>query len=99
MKMLPWEDRPREEANLFNPAFCGALIFEFVKQYQSAKGKTVPFILPFVALPIALHPKTRNALPASIRTSLYSWIEEHTETLVGLGERARNLVPYMQESL
>lgn len=97
--MLPWERRPREEANLFNPAFCGALIFEFVKEYQSARRKASPFVLPFCALPIALHPVTRAALPLSTRNSLYSWLEEHTDTLVGLGERARNLTPYIEEAL
>ena len=97
--MLPWHDRPREEANLFNPAFCGALISEFTNEFYRARKKGPHFVLVFCALPIALHPTTCRSLPHSIRTSLYSWIEENPEALVGLAERARNLVPYIQEAL
>jgi ABC-three component (ABC-3C) system Middle Component 3 len=97
--MLAWKDRPKEEANLFNPAFCGALICEFVAEFHKARRAYPSFALIFCALPIALYPKLRQELPSSVRTSLYSWIEEHAENLVGYSERARNFVPYAQEAL
>lgn len=97
--MLVWHDRPKEEANLFNPAFCGALICEFVGEFYKARRAYPSFTLIFCALPIALYPKLRQTLPSSVRTSLYSWIEQHTESLVGYSERAKNFVPYAQEAL
>jgi len=50
-------------------------------------------------LPIALHGKTRRALPGSTVTSLYSWRERNPEVLVGFAERARSLRPIVQEAL
>ncbi|WP_306028839.1 three component ABC system middle component [Stappia sp. MMSF_3263] len=97
--MLQWEGRPREEAHLFNPAFCAAMLHEFVKEYQKAKGQAAPYALLFCALSIALHSKTRRALPGSTVTSLYSWRERNPEVLVGFAERARLLRPVVQEAL
>jgi hypothetical protein len=99
MSLLVWDKRPREEAHLFNPAFCAAAMHEFVKEYQKAKGAAAPYVLLFCFLPIAVHGKTRHALPGSTLTSLYSWRERNPQVLVGFAERARSLRPLVQEAL
>ena len=88
-----------EESNLFNPAYCGALIYEFVRAYQNAKGSPVPFALVFCALPITLHPATRDRLPKSTRTILFHWLENNPDLLVGFSDRVRNLVPFLRDAL
>ena len=40
-----WHQRPAEEANLFNPAFLGSLVYEFVKSFQKARPEGVPLTL------------------------------------------------------
>ncbi len=98
--MLPsWQLRPREEAHNFNPAFCGSLTYEFVKSYTKAKGTSAEFPLAFCALAIGLYPETREQMPATTRTGLYSWIERTPEALVGYSDRARSLVPYVKEAI
>ena len=100
MSLSPWrERRVTEEANHFNPAYCGVLICEFVHAYERAKRAPVPFALLFCALPIALHPATRNRLPSSIATGLFPWLENNRDVRVGFAERARNLTPYVREAL
>ena len=99
MSLGTWELRPREEAHLFNPAFCGVVLHEFIKEYVKAKGAACSLALLFCALPLALHSRARLALPGSTLTSLYSWRERHPEVLVGFAERARSLRPVVQESL
>ena len=99
MTIALWSERPREEAHLFNPAFCAAILHEFVKEFQKAKDQSAPYPLLFCALPISLHGKTRRALPGSTLTSLYSWRERNPEVLVGFAERARSLRPVAQEAL
>lgn len=99
MTLSTWEARPVEEANLFNPAFCGALIIEFVKEYAKAKQSPVPIILPFCALPISLHPRTRAALPSTTVNSMYTWLERNQKLLVGYPARAKSLVPAVQEAM
>ena len=99
MKLPAWTDRTQEEAHHFNPAFIGALTFEFIKAYESAKRAPAPFPLTFCALPLSLYPDSRVRLPNTTRTGLYSWIERTPEALVGYSERARNLVPYLKEGV
>lgn len=99
MSLSVWDQRPREEANLFNPAFCAVILSEFVKEFQKAKGSSCPYALLFCALPIALHGKTRWALPSTTLTSLYTWRERNPEVLVGFAVRARSLRPIAQEAL
>lgn len=99
MSLPVWDQRPREEANLFNPAFCAVVLGEFVKEFQNAKGISCPYALLFCAVPLSLHGKTRRALPSTTLTSLYSWRERNPEVLVGFAERARSLRPVVQEAL
>lgn len=98
--LLEWEYRAQEEAHLFNPAFCGALTYEFVKAFTKASGQEgAELPLAFCALPISLHWRTRKKLPASIRTSVYTWLQRNPEVLVGYGIRAKNLVPFIREGI
>ncbi|WP_221400796.1 three component ABC system middle component, partial [Rhodothalassium salexigens] len=93
MRLPIWRERSPEEANHFNPAYCGALIYEFVHSYTRAKSGPPSFCLPFCAMPVALHPDTRDRLPRSIITSLYPWLERNPDVLVGYDTRAQNLGP------
>lgn len=99
MSLALWSKRPPEEANLFNPALLGLLASEFIKEYVKAKGAPCPFALPFCALPVALHGKTRAGLPSSTVTSLYTWRERNPEALVGYADRAKSLRPAVQEAI
>lgn len=99
MKLLTWKERSPEEAAHFNPAFCGALIFEFVKEFEKSSCSGVEFPLPFCALAISMHPKTRGALPKSTITGLYAWLESNPNVKIGFAERIQNLRPYIQEAL
>lgn len=99
MSLKPWRNRVPEEAHHFNPAYCGALTYEFVCAYENAKSVSPSFALVFCALPLALHPATRDRLPYSIRTGLFSWLESNPDARVGFADRARNLTPYVREAL
>jgi hypothetical protein len=94
-----WEQRVTEEAYLFNPAFCGALIAEFVREFRNAKDDECPFMMPFCALPISLHPKTRSLLPNTTLTSMYTWLERNSESLIGYQARAASFRPVLQEAV
>lgn len=95
----PWEQRPPEEAYLFNPAFLGSLVFEFTKEYEKSRPGGVPLTLVPIALTVALHRQTRSKLPSSTVSSLYGWMQEHEDTLIGFVERVCGLMPYLREAL
>ena len=100
MSLNLWRDRwAPEGANHFNPAYCGVLVYEFVRSYEKARRVPVSFALVFCALPIALHPATRDRLPRSTVTGLLPWLEQNSDVRVGFADRARNLTPYVREAL
>jgi hypothetical protein len=92
-------ERSPEEANLFNPAFCGALVVKAVENFTKNAGDGLPFSLAFLILPIVLHRETRQSLPRTTITSLLAWIEDHQHQLVGFPDRVRRLRPITQEAV
>lgn len=100
MSLPIWSERPQEDAHLFNPAFCGALMVEFSVSYlNTKKTASLDLPLPFCALPISLHRETRNSLPSRTVTSLFTWLQRYPTAIVGYAERATNLAPYVKESV
>lgn len=97
--MIAWTEHSREEAHLFNPSFLGLLSWSVAAGYREASGDALPLELPFLALPLTLHKPTREALPASLRTSLAAWIETNAERRVGFIERARGLTPFVRNGI
>lgn len=94
-----WQQRPPEIANLFNPAFIAALIYEFVKEYEKSNSEGAPYPYIPIVITLALHPTTRRKLPSSTVSALYEWVQNNNECLVGLHERSKNFHPYAQEAL
>ena len=97
--MQPWPMRPVEEANLFNPAFCVTLLARATDDYLKKVGRSFPFALSFLVLPIVLHSGTRLSLPVSTVTSLLSWVQENRDQLVGFPTRVSRLRGITREAL
>lgn len=97
--MRPWQSRVVEEANLFNPAFCTALISKTCDEHNRKTKRPFPFALSFLVLPVVLHQATRSALPNSIVTSLLPWVQDHRDQLVDFSKRVERLRPITQETL
>jgi ABC-three component (ABC-3C) system Middle Component 3 len=97
--MKTWLARPKEEAYLFNPAFCCTTLSVAMQSYASVKDEGVPFPLAFMFLPIVLHKPTRESLPANIRTSMAAWIQENSEARVLFYERLVSLKPHTREAI
>lgn len=97
--MKTWTQRPIEVRNLFNPAFCGLLLFRAMKAFQAEDEKGLPFSLSLLVLPLSLPANTRSILLAKPRASILKTITDHPEILIDFAERARQLVPCTLESL
>src|SRR5699024_3486690 len=97
--MMPWWERPREEAHLLNPAFGATIITAAARGYQDEKEEGLPFVLSFLILPIVLHKLTRDALPSSIRTSIPAWLQRNPEARVLFAERVVSLRPHTREAI
>lgn len=97
--MKPWISRLKEEAYLFNPAFCCTTLSVAMRSYEGVRDEGVPFPLAFMFLPIVLHKPTRESLPPSTRTSMAAWLLEHSEARVLFCERLISLKPHTREAI
>jgi len=96
---LSWQDRPREEAAHFNPAFCGELLTRAVQEFKRLRLAPLPLPLAFVILPLTLHPPTRRALPRRANVTFASWAAQHEPVLAEVPDRVLRLRPVTREAL
>lgn len=89
--------RTHEVAFLFNPAFCGRIIYATIKTYNEKAKRAFPFPLVFLILPLVLHRETRNNINS--RTQLLLWVQKYPQLLIGFPQRARELVPITNEAV
>ena len=96
---LSWWQRPPEEAAHFNPAFCGELLARAVRSYHAGRHSLMSLPLIFVVLPLALHARTRHALPRRATTTFVSWSMDHEAILNEVPDRVLGLRPITREAL
>ena len=60
--MNRWDQRPIEIRNLFNPAFCGLVLFRSFCGYDEEDPRGMPFSLALLILPLCLHKDSRDVL-------------------------------------
>ena len=94
--MKAWTERPPDVAHLLNPAFCGRLLTHTVVAHWP---EPVPFALIPLVLPLVLHRKTRDSLPASVRIPFIAWIEQHAAVRIQFADRVARALPVTRESL
>jgi hypothetical protein len=92
-----WDQRPFEIRNLFNPAFCGLVLFRALHGYEEEDARGMPFPLSLLVLPLCLHKDSREVLAASSRSYLLKTIEKNQQVMVGFAERVTQMLPYAFE--
>lgn len=97
--MKPWDRRPVEVRNLFNPAFCALLLLRAFHGYEEENAEGMPFSLTLLVLPLCLHRDSRQVIAASPRSHLLRTVEHHPELLVGFPARAAGTLPFAFEGL
>ena len=96
--MKPWNQRPREIRNLFNPAFCGLILARGVEGFSETLNRPMPFSLTLLILPLCLHKRTREQIKEANRAYFTKILQTHPEIRVDLARRARGLMPYTMEA-
>jgi hypothetical protein len=96
--MKPWNQRPFEVRNLFNPAFCGMVLFRALRGFEEKNPSGMPFSLSLLVLPLCLHKDTRLVLAEHSRSYILKAVEKNPRLLVGFAERARHLMPFTLEA-
>ncbi len=97
--MRVWDQRPIEIRNLFNPAFCGLVLFRAIVTYEEEDDRGIPFSLVPLILPICLHKQSREILAPSTRSYFLKLVANHPQLLVGFSGRAQDMLPFTFEAL
>ncbi len=96
---IAWRNRPREEAALFNAAFCCELVARAAVDYDAARATALPIVFSFLIVPLVMHPGTRDILPGRASTAFGSWVVVHHDILVHVPDRVEKLRPVVREAL
>jgi hypothetical protein len=92
-----WDQRPFEIRNLFNPAFCGVVLFRAVHSYEEKDVRGIPFSLSLLVLPLCLHKNSREVIANSPRSYLLRTVEKNQQVMVGFADRVTQMLPYAFE--
>ncbi len=97
--MKRWDQRPFEVRNLFNPAFCGLILYRALQGYEEENPNGMPFSLALLVLPLCLQKDSRQVIEDSPRSYLLKTVERKPQLLVGFADRTRDLLPFALEAL
>jgi len=92
-----WDQRPFEIRNLFNPAFCGLILFRALYAYEEEDARGMPFSLSLLVLPLCLHKDSREVIASSPRSYLLKTTEKNQQVMVGFAGRVTQMLPYAFE--
>jgi hypothetical protein len=92
-----WDQRPFEIRNLFNPAFCGLVLFRALHGYEEEDTRGMPFSLSLLVLPLCLHKDSREVIAGSPRSYLLKTVEKNQQIIVGFAGRVTQMLPYTFE--
>ena len=95
--MKRWDQRPFEIRNLFNPAFCGLVLFRALHGYEKEDARGMPFSLSLLVLPLCLHKESREVIASSPRSYLLKTTEKNQQVMVGFVDRVTQMLPYAFE--
>ncbi|WP_197346487.1 three component ABC system middle component [Ralstonia pseudosolanacearum] len=95
--MKRWDRRPIEIRNLFNPAFCGLVLFRALHGYEEEDARGMPFSLSLLVLPLCLHKDSREVIANSSRSYLLKIAEKNQQVMIGFADRVTQMLPYAFE--
>jgi len=94
-----WNEPAALVAAMLNPALIATLLSAAADAYTRRQTSGMPWALSFVVAPMTLHQGTRDALPASTRSHLSTWINHHPVLRAGFPRRAKVLVAPVRAGL
>lgn len=95
-KMREWRERPAEIQNLYNPAFCGRILYSMVVEYQKKTNRALPFSLIYLVLPLVLPKQIRERITS--RTQFINWVQSNQAIIFDYPSRARALIDITNEA-
>ena len=76
-----------EEFCLFNPAYCGYLLYSAINEYQLKSNTELPCCMVYLFLPLIMTKHIAISFPRSFKTSFMSWVNDNQVCTLDLNER------------
>ena len=73
----------KEEANLYNPAYVGVVLYQAVRECSKKNLQGLHCSLVYLIAPLALSGRYSSILPNSTSTPLAGWVSDHEGYLAG----------------
>lgn len=96
--MKRWDQRPFEIRNLFNPAFCGLVLFRALQGYEEENLDGMPFSMALLVLPLCLQKNARQVITENSRRYLLKTVEMNPQLLVSFANRTSDMLPFTLEA-
>lgn len=97
--MRTWTERPTEEANLLNPAFCSLVLCAAIAGYHDTSNEAMPLPIMHMVTPIILRKQTRERLPKTVSSSVAIWLQDNAHFRIQYADRIISLRPYINEAI
>lgn len=92
-------DMSNEEFCLFNPAYCGYLLYSAINEYQLKSNKELPCSMVYLFLPLIMTKHIAISFPRSPRTSFMSWVNNNQAYTLNLNERVGGYFEVTQRAI
>lgn len=73
----------KEEANLYNPAYVGVVLYQAIRECSEKKPEGLHCSLVYLIAPLTLSIRYSSILPSTVSTPLAGWVAESEGQLVG----------------
>ena len=80
------EKYSKEEFNLYNPAYVGAILYHSIREYQEINSEGMHCSLVYLIAPLSLSPRYSSYLPKSVSTPIAGWVSDHEGDLIGFSQ-------------
>ncbi len=97
--MSPKAPLTQSVENLLNPAYCALLIEAATREHAKETGRSMPFALAFLILPLCLPSSFRDALPKSKSTVFHAWLNANGHLRAELPAFTTAYAPYTRKAL
>ncbi|HAT5009889.1 TPA: hypothetical protein I9774_000754 [Serratia marcescens] len=93
------EKLTREEFNLNNSFYCGYLIYKALEAQRKINDKGLECSVIYLILPMVMTKSITETLPATIRTSFYTWFMDNQWISINLADRINSYIDISNSAL
>lgn len=92
-------DMSSEEFFLFNPAYCGYLLYSAINEHQLKSNKELPCCMVYLFLPLIMTRHIAISFPRSFTKSFMSWANDNQACTLDLNERVGDYFEVTQRAV